>query len=112
MLELNNIVNENYTGIFSTALSVTFYAATSDFPPPRLADFVFPLTTFSKTGSQMLVYPGNTRVDLALPINTAEAWLEVMATGAAEEVRLADRALPLPELNSYRWIGVLLHQLA
>lgn len=112
MLELNNIVNENYTGIFSTTLSITFHAPTNDFPKARSADFVLPLTTRSKSTSQMLIYPGDTRVNLELPANTAHAWLEVIATGAAEEVRLAVHPLPLHELNSCRSIGVLLRQLA
>ncbi|BGP21835.1 proteophosphoglycan ppg4 [Rhodotorula toruloides] len=85
IFELNNIVNEHYTGIFSATLSVTFYAQTADFPRPRSADLILPLTTRSKTGSQMLVYPGEASADVELPINTAEAWLEVVATGAAEE---------------------------
>ncbi|KAL7339552.1 Proteophosphoglycan ppg4 [Rhodotorula toruloides] len=85
MFELNNIVNEHYTGIFSTTLSVTFYAPTTDSPRPRSADLILPLTTRSKTGSQMLVYPGDANVEVEIPVNAAEAWLEVIATGAAEE---------------------------
>ncbi|EGU13199.1 Proteophosphoglycan ppg4 [Rhodotorula toruloides ATCC 204091] len=85
IFELNNIVNEHYTGTFSTTLSVTFYAPTADSPRPRSADLILPLTTLSKTGSQMLVYPGDANVHVEIPVNTAEAWLEVVATGAAEE---------------------------
>jgi hypothetical protein len=91
LFELNNIVNEHYTGIFSTTLSVTFYAPTADFPRPRSADLILPLTTLSKTGSQMLVYPGDSNVNVDIPINAAEAWLEAIATGAAEEVRCVPR---------------------
>ncbi|GAA5902623.1 hypothetical protein JCM5296_000725 [Sporobolomyces johnsonii] len=85
IFELNNIVNERYTGIFSTTLSATFYSATEDFPAPASADLIIPLTTGRKKGSQMLMYPGDTSVDVKVPINTAEAWLEVIATGAADE---------------------------
>lgn len=111
MFELNNIVNEHYTGIFSTTLSVTFYAPTTDSPRPRSADLILPLTTRSKTGSQMLVYPGDANVEVEIPVNAAEAWLEVIATGAAEEVRL--RSSPSwrsSTLTTSSDTGVLLHQ--
>ncbi|BGP29039.1 hypothetical protein JCM10296v2_000775 [Rhodotorula toruloides] len=85
LFELNNIVNEQYTGIFSVTLSVTFYVATTEYPRARSADLILPLTTLSKTGSQMLVYPGDANVDVETPFNAAEGWLEVIATGAAAE---------------------------
>lgn len=86
MFQLDNVLNDNYTGIFSTLLSATFYKATSDSPAARTADVILPLTTRSNDSSQMLVYPGKASVRTALPINAAEAWLEVLATGAADEV--------------------------
>ena len=86
MFELNNILNKNYTGVFSVSLSATFYAPTHDFPEANSADVSLPLTTGSATGSQMLVYPGDTRRTLEIPLNAAEAYLEIIATGAAEEV--------------------------
>lgn len=89
LLELNNIVNEQYTGIFSVQLSATFYAATPAFPAARKADLILPLTTGKRRSSQMLSYPGDTRRALEPPMNTAEAYLEILATGAAEEASLA-----------------------
>lgn len=86
MFELNNIVNKKYTGVFSVSLSVTFYAPTDQFPEANSADVILPLTTGSAKGSQMLVYPGDTRRTLELPLNSVEAYLEIIATGAAEEV--------------------------
>ncbi|POY73868.1 hypothetical protein BMF94_3038 [Rhodotorula taiwanensis] len=73
LLELNNIVNEQYTGIFSVQLSATFYAATPAFPAARKADLILPLTTGKRRSSQMLSYPGDTRRALEPPMNTAEA---------------------------------------
>lgn len=89
MLELNNIVNEQYTGIFSIELSATFFSATHDFPAAEKADLILPLTTGKRRSSQMLSYPGDTRRPLRLPMNTAEAYLEILATGAAEEASLS-----------------------
>ncbi|GAA5862864.1 hypothetical protein JCM8547_006573 [Rhodosporidiobolus lusitaniae] len=85
LFELNNVVNANYTGIFSTVLTATFYSPTKDFPARPGADVIIPVSTGSKNGSQMLVYPGDASARIRVPINTAEAWLEVIATGAAEE---------------------------
>ncbi|GAA5994820.1 uncharacterized protein JCM10292_004373 [Rhodotorula paludigena] len=85
MLELNNIVDDAYTGIFSTVLTATFYRSTLDFPAPARANVILPITARSKNSSQMLVYPGDASVEINVPQNSAEAWLEVVATGAAEE---------------------------
>ncbi|GAA5953176.1 hypothetical protein JCM8115_000450 [Rhodotorula mucilaginosa] len=85
MFELDNIVNKQYTGVFSVSLSATFYAPTHDFPEANSADVILPLTTGNAKGSQMLVYPGDTRRTLKFPLNAAEAYLEIIATGAAEE---------------------------
>jgi hypothetical protein len=89
MFELDNIVNKQYTGVFSVSLSATFYAPTHDFPEANSADVILPLTTGNAKGSQMLVYPGDTRRTLKFPLNAAEAYLEIIATGAAEEVSAA-----------------------
>lgn len=88
LLELNNVIDDTYTGVFSTVLSATFYEPTDDFPAPPSVDLILPVTTGSKNGSQMLVYPGDASSNVTIPPNTSEAWLEVIATGAAaEEVR-------------------------
>ncbi|BGP36823.1 hypothetical protein JCM10449v2_000725 [Rhodotorula kratochvilovae] len=85
MFQLDNVITDKYTGVFSTQLTATFYVETPDFPAPAAADLIVPLTTGSKNSSQMLVYPGQDSVTPTLPINTAEAWLEIIATGAADE---------------------------
>jgi hypothetical protein len=87
LFELNNVIDDTYTGVFSTVLTATFYEPTEDFPRPPGADFILPITTNSTNSSQMLVYPGDASASVSIPKNTAEAWLEVLATGAAEEVR-------------------------
>ncbi|GAA5934285.1 hypothetical protein JCM3775_006958 [Rhodotorula graminis] len=85
MFQLDNVITDKYTGVFATKLSATFYEATPDSPPASTADLILPLTTRSNTSSQMLVYPGPASVETVLPINTAQAWLDVIATGAADE---------------------------
>ncbi|GAA5983302.1 hypothetical protein JCM11641_002256 [Rhodosporidiobolus odoratus] len=85
LFELNNIIDDTYTGVFSTALSATFYEPTEDFPQPPGADLILPITSGSQTGSQMLVYPEHAAAYVTIPAGTAEAWLEVIAIGAAEE---------------------------
>ncbi|GAA6005589.1 hypothetical protein JCM10207_005261 [Rhodosporidiobolus poonsookiae] len=85
VFELDNVITERYTGIFSTILSATFYEPTPDFPAPSRADLILPVTTSASNSSQMLSYPGDASANVTVPVNTAEAWLEVLATGAAEE---------------------------
>lgn len=91
IFELDNLLTERYTGIFSTSLTLTIYSSTPDFPPPARADLILPITTKAENQSQMLVYPSaeGANASVRVPENTAEAWLEVIATGAAEEVRFA-----------------------
>ncbi|GAA5831520.1 hypothetical protein JCM11251_004051 [Rhodosporidiobolus azoricus] len=87
LFELNNVLTDRYTGIFSTILTLTIYRSTPDFPPPPRADLILPVTTKAENKSQMLVYPSleGAKASVKVPENTAEAWLEVIATGAAEE---------------------------
>jgi len=94
MFQLDNVITDKYTGIFATTLSATFHEATTDVPPASTADLILPLTTRSDASSQMLVYPGHASVNTILPINAAQAWLEVIATGAADEVRPLSRSGP------------------
>ncbi|GAA6035371.1 hypothetical protein JCM8097_008839 [Rhodosporidiobolus ruineniae] len=85
LFELNNILDDKYTGIFTTTLTATFYEPTDSFPALPRADKILPVTASSKKGSQMLVYPGDASAKVKVPINTAEAWLEIIATGAGDE---------------------------
>lgn len=87
MFELNNIVNEHYTGIFSVSLDATFYSPTK-FPVPTSADLILPISTQARESSQMLIYPGDASSAVQIPSNTAQAFLEVLATGARYEVWL------------------------
>ncbi|KAI5478589.1 hypothetical protein MNV49_004848 [Pseudohyphozyma bogoriensis] len=85
MFDEGNIINDRYTGIFDTTLSATFYAPTPDFLAPASADVVIPLSTLSKTQSQLFIYPGETETNVTFPINAVEAYVEVLASGAGEE---------------------------
>ncbi|GAA5892526.1 hypothetical protein JCM6882_005639 [Rhodosporidiobolus microsporus] len=86
IFELNNVIDSRYTGIFSVTLTLTIYPSTPSFPPPPHADLILPVTTRAENKSQMLVYPGEgASAEVEVPENAAEAWLEVIATGAAEE---------------------------
>jgi len=49
----------------------------------------------------MLVYPGDASSAVQIPSNTAQAFLEVLATGAAEEVRSLSNSLAELELTIY-----------
>lgn len=95
MFQLDNVITDKYTGIFATYLTATFYESTPDESPASTADLILPLTTRSNTSSQMLVCPGRASVKTVMPINAAQAWLEVIATGAADEVR-SDPSLFVP----------------
>ncbi|KAL8286729.1 hypothetical protein RQP46_004257 [Phenoliferia psychrophenolica] len=84
MFDENNVNDDTYTGIFTTTLSATFYESTSSFPTPKSADLILPLSTLSTTESQMFTYPGASSTNITIP-NTAEAYLEIYATGNGDE---------------------------
>lgn len=67
MFDENNIYNSEYTGIYSTTLTVTFYEATPSFPTPPSADLILPLSTLSTTESQMFSYPGASSTNVTIP---------------------------------------------
>ncbi|KAK4698865.1 hypothetical protein P7C70_g7405, partial [Phenoliferia sp. Uapishka_3] len=85
MFDENNINDATYTGIFSTTLTAVFYEATPDFPTPKSADLIIPLSTLSSTQSQMFTYPGDSSTSITIPANTAEAYVEIYATGNSDE---------------------------
>lgn len=83
---------------------MTVYPATPSFPAPRTADIILPLSTMSKTHSQMLSFPdGDTSTNLTFPM----VWLN----GLAAFKRLADndsRRTPLlPLLRFSRPVTLL-----
>ncbi|GAA6047874.1 hypothetical protein JCM3770_004685 [Rhodotorula araucariae] len=85
IFQLDSVITDKHTGVLSTRLTATFYAAAPNFPAAPSADLIVPLASRSKNSSQMLVYPAQAEVTATLPINAAEAWLEVTASGAARE---------------------------
>lgn len=86
MFDENNIVAGRYTGIFDTKLWGTFYTSTPHFPIPSLPDLIIPLSTKSETHSQMMNFPGDSTSNLiTIPSNSAEAYVEILATGNGDE---------------------------
>ncbi|ORY85397.1 peptide N-acetyl-beta-D-glucosaminyl asparaginase amidase A-domain-containing protein [Leucosporidium creatinivorum] len=81
----NNLITDHYTGRFNTTLRITVYEPTDDSPSPATADVILPLSTGSEDKSQMMRFPGETRKKLKLPKNTAEAYIEILATGNGDE---------------------------
>ncbi|WP_329307189.1 hypothetical protein OG322_28600 [Streptomyces sp. NBC_01260] len=82
-LELGNVVNETYTGVYRIKLKITYYQADRRHPAATTADRVVPLgDTGSDSAPWMSVgNGGSTRTDVTFPRNLTDARLEVYARG-------------------------------
>ncbi|MCX3062350.1 peptide-N4-asparagine amidase [Streptomyces beihaiensis] len=84
-VELGNVVNGTYTGVYRMKLQVTYYMADKRHPAARTADQVVPLGDPNSGGAPWLtVGKGGTATrEVDLPRNITDARLEVYARGGA-----------------------------
>lgn len=79
MVELGNVVNRTYTGVFYLTVRMTFYQATAHYPAPRSADVIVPVE--DESGEIPANMTGRLTAHLVhLPRNIERARLEVYAT--------------------------------
>ncbi|KAF8172815.1 peptide N-acetyl-beta-D-glucosaminyl asparaginase amidase A-domain-containing protein [Mycena galopus ATCC 62051] len=85
ILQLDNLINTNYTGIYSTTLHATFYASSKENPPAKQANTIIPLSTLvNNTGNDASV-PPSFSINVTLPRNAVEVYAELYPSGNNEE---------------------------
>lgn len=75
VMELGNLVNETYTGVFDIRASLTFYRADATHPATASADRVQPLDNAHRAGADLVG-------GFVLPIDTRQLVAEVYANGS------------------------------
>lgn len=82
-VDLGNIVDNTYTGVFHTTLSVTYYRTGRRYPPAQTADAVVSLAqpTATNDGAYTLGPGGTATTTMSLPRDITAARLEVYARG-------------------------------
>lgn len=84
MVQLDNLVNETFTGILSGAAELRFYPVPRRGDPPRTADAVLPLSNSATGGTVALDTPASRLArTFALPTNIERAVLDVYAQSQA-----------------------------
>ena len=81
VVDLGNIVNSTYTGVYHMTLTVTYYTADRHHPAPRAADRIVPLSGDASPGWYSLPPGGSASKSVVFPRNLIGARLEVYARG-------------------------------
>ncbi|KAJ7918128.1 peptide N-acetyl-beta-D-glucosaminyl asparaginase amidase A-domain-containing protein [Mycena leptocephala] len=85
ILQLDNLIEDNLNGVYSTTLHATFYASSKKHPPAKQANTIIPLSTLSNvTGNDASVPPGFS-INVTLPRNTVEVYAELYPSGNGDE---------------------------
>jgi hypothetical protein len=87
VVDLGNVVNPTYTGIFFITLDLTFYATGDENPPASHPDLVIPISTSSETTAWFTLTNPTAAASrtLRLPTNLTRARLEIFASGHNNE---------------------------
>ncbi|MFF1838232.1 peptide-N4-asparagine amidase [Streptomyces sp. NPDC058231] len=82
-LELGNVVNDTYTGVYGVKLTITYYQADRRHPAAATADRIVPLGDTGSTGAPWMNVGkgGSTSTSVTFPRNLTGARLEVYARG-------------------------------
>ncbi|KAL4265299.1 Peptide-N4-(N-acetyl-beta-glucosaminyl)asparagine amidase A [Pleurotus pulmonarius] len=84
ILQLDNLIQDNLDGVYSTVLHATFYAPTTNNQRQK-ADMIIPLSTMrNDTGNDASVPPGFSTT-VAVPTNTVNLFAELYASGNGQE---------------------------
>ncbi len=87
VVDLGNVVNQTFTGIFHTTLDLTFYTTGDGNPPAAHPDQVIPISTGSQGAAWFFLNSAapSASKTLTLPVNLIRARLEVYASPHACE---------------------------
>lgn len=78
MVDLGNVVNMTYTGVFYLTVNVTFYQAAQGYPPADTADLIEPID--DEMSELPIDQSGDLLYRLHLPLNIEHARLDLYAT--------------------------------
>ncbi|KAI5900391.1 uncharacterized protein SCHCODRAFT_02607781, partial [Schizophyllum commune H4-8] len=85
ILQLDNIIQDNLDGVYSTTVTATYYAATGEYPTAKQADTILPISTGANdTGNDASVPPGFS-TNVTIPVNTIKLFAEIFASGNGQE---------------------------
>jgi hypothetical protein len=86
VVDLGNIVNSTYTGVYHMTMTVTYYQADRDNPPAATADQVLPVSQSTTAPGWWTLGKGQSATaSLAFPRNLTSAHLQVYARGGGCE---------------------------
>ncbi|MGF1431304.1 peptide-N4-asparagine amidase [Kitasatospora sp. LaBMicrA B282] len=86
VVDLGNLVNDTYTGVYHMTMTVTYYQADRDHPPAATADQVLPVSQSTTAPGWWTLTKGQTATStLAFPRNLTGAHLQVYARGGGCE---------------------------
>lgn len=85
-VDLDNLVNDTYTGVLHGSARLLFYPQSANTPSPRSADLVLPLTDRNDGRPQQIKQssPEYSQL-LQLPRNSVRAYLDVLAQGQSDD---------------------------
>ncbi|KAL1762199.1 peptide N-acetyl-beta-D-glucosaminyl asparaginase amidase A-domain-containing protein [Schizophyllum commune] len=85
ILQLDNIIQDNLDGVYSTTVTATYYAATNEYPIAKQANTILPISTGANdTGNDASVPPGFS-TNVTIPVNTVKLFAEIFASGNGQE---------------------------
>ncbi|KAL1717553.1 peptide N-acetyl-beta-D-glucosaminyl asparaginase amidase A-domain-containing protein [Schizophyllum commune] len=85
ILQLDNIIQDNLDGVYSTTVTATYYAGTNEYPAAKQADTILPISTGANdTGNDASVPPGFS-TNVTIPVNTVKLFAEIFASGNSQE---------------------------
>ncbi|KAJ7464627.1 peptide N-acetyl-beta-D-glucosaminyl asparaginase amidase A-domain-containing protein [Mycena latifolia] len=97
ILQLDNLIEDNLNGIYSTTLHATFYASSKEHTPAKQANTIIPLSTFANNTGDDASVPPSFSINVTLPQNAVEVYAELYPSGNANEetwyLNIADKFL-------------------
>ncbi|KAJ7485270.1 peptide N-acetyl-beta-D-glucosaminyl asparaginase amidase A-domain-containing protein [Mycena latifolia] len=98
ILQLDNLIEASFNGVYSTTLHATFYASSNKNPPAKKADMIIPLSTLSNTTGNDASVPPSFSINVTLPQNAVEVYAELYPSGNSDEefwyFNIANQFLP------------------
>ncbi|KAF7342117.1 Peptide-N4-(N-acetyl-beta-glucosaminyl)asparagine amidase A [Mycena venus] len=85
ILQLDNLIQDNLNGVYSTTLHATFYASSSKHPPAEKANTIIPLSTLANNTGNDASVPPPFSINVTLPQNAIEVYAELYPSGNGKE---------------------------
>ncbi|KAF7338294.1 Peptide-N4-(N-acetyl-beta-glucosaminyl)asparagine amidase A [Mycena venus] len=85
ILQLDNLIEDNLNGVYSTTLRATFYASSKKHPPAKQANTIIPLSTLANNTGNEASVPPSFSINVTLPQNAVEVYAELVPSGNGNE---------------------------